>query len=89
MVKNLPMQDTWVLSLSSEDPLEKEMATHFSILAWEILWIEEPGGRQFMGSQRVGHGRAHMCAQESNILDDYWTENVCIFRTYSRNAFTI
>ena len=49
------MQEMWVQSLGWEDPLEKEMATHFSILAWEIPWTEEPGGLQFMGSQRVGH----------------------------------
>ena len=54
MVKNLPaMQKTWVQSLDQEDPLEKEMAIHFRILAWEIPWIEEPGGLQSMGSQRV------------------------------------
>ena len=54
MVKNLPaMQETWVQSLDREDPLEKEMATHFSILAWEIPWIEEPGGLQSIGSQTV------------------------------------
>ena len=56
MVKHLPaMQETWVLSLACEDPLEKEMATHSSILAWKIPWTEEPGGLQSMGSQRVGH----------------------------------
>ena len=56
MVKNLPgMQETQVQSLGWEDPLEKGMATHSSILAWEIPWTEEPGGLQFMGSQRVGH----------------------------------
>ena len=49
------MQETWAPSLSQEDPLEKEMAAHFSILAWEIAWTEEPGGLQSMGSQRVGH----------------------------------
>ena len=49
------MQEMWVQSLGREDPLEKETATHFSILAWEIPWTEEPGGLQFMGSQRVGH----------------------------------
>ena len=55
-VKNLPaMQETWVRSLDSEDPLEKEMATHSSILAWKIPWVEEPGRLQSMGSQRVGH----------------------------------
>ena len=52
MVKNLPaMQETWVRSLSWEDPLEKEMATHSNILAWRIQWREEPGGVQSMGSQ--------------------------------------
>ena len=52
-VKNLPaMQETWVRSLGGEDPLEKEMATHCSILAWEIAWTEEPGGLQSMGSQK-------------------------------------
>ena len=55
-VKNLPsMQETGVLSLGQEDPLEKDMATHPSILAWEIPWVEEPGRLQSMGSQRVGH----------------------------------
>ena len=55
-VKNLPaMQETWVLSLSQEEPLEKGMATLSSILAWEIPWTEEPGGLQSMGLQRVRH----------------------------------
>ena len=55
-LKHLPaMQETWVQSLSQEDPLEKEMATHSSILAWRIPWTEEPGGLQSTGSQRVGH----------------------------------
>ena len=49
------MQETWVRFLGLEDPLEKEMATHSSILAWKIPWTEEPGGLQSMGSQRVGH----------------------------------
>ena len=55
---SLPRQETqemWVQSLSWEDPLEEEMATHSSILAWGIPWTEEPGRLQFMGSQRVGH----------------------------------
>ena len=52
MVKNLPaIQVTWVRSLGWEDPLEKGMATHSSILAWRIPWTEEPGGLQSMGSQ--------------------------------------
>ena len=55
MVKNLlPMWKMWVRSLGGKDPLEKEMATHSSILAWRILGTEESGGLQSMGSQRVG-----------------------------------
>ena len=46
------MQETWVQSLGQEGPLEKETATHSSILAWEIRWIGEPGGLQFMGLQK-------------------------------------
>ena len=49
------MQETWVRSLGREDPLEKEMATHSSTLAWKVPWTEEPGRLQSMGSQRVGH----------------------------------
>ena len=56
MVKNMPaMQETQVQSLGREDPLEKGMATHSSILAWRIPRTEEPGGPQSMGSQRVRH----------------------------------
>ena len=56
MVKDMPaMQETWVQSLDWEDPLEKGMATHSSILAWVIPWTEEPGGLQSTGSQRIGH----------------------------------
>ena len=59
MVKSLPaMWETRVGSLSQEDPLEKEMATHSSILVWKIPWVEEPGGLQSMGLQRVGHSWA-------------------------------
>ena len=54
MVKSLPaMRETWVQSLGREDPLEKEMATHSSILAWKIPWMEEPGGLQSKGSQKA------------------------------------
>jgi len=49
------MWETWVQSLGREDPLEKEMATHSSILAWKIPWTEDPGRLQFIGLQRVGH----------------------------------
>ena len=53
-VKNLPaMQETQAGSLGREDPLEKEMPTHSSILAWEVLWIEDPGGLQSVGLQGV------------------------------------
>ena len=56
MVENLPaLWDTWVQSLGWEDPLEKEMATHSSTLAWKIPWTEEPGRLQSMGSLQVGH----------------------------------
>ena len=56
MVKCLPaMWETQVRSLGREDPLEKEMATHFSTLAWKIPWTEEPGRQQSIGSKRVVH----------------------------------
>ena len=51
------MWETWVQPLGRKDPLEKEMATHSSILAWKIPWTEEPDGLQSMGSQRVRHDR--------------------------------
>ena len=55
-LKNLPiMQETWVRSLGQEDPLEKGIATHSSILAWKIPWTKETGGLHSMGWQRVGH----------------------------------
>ena len=55
LVKNLPaVQETQVRFLGQEDPLEKEMATHFSILAWEIPWTVEPGSLQSKGLQKVG-----------------------------------
>ena len=50
-----PMRETWVQSLGQEDPLEKEMATHSSILAWRIPWMEKPSRLQSTGLQRVGH----------------------------------
>ena len=56
MVENLPAtKETQVRSLGQEDPLKKEMAIHFGILAWRIPWTEEPGGQWSVGSQRVGH----------------------------------
>ena len=53
----LTMQETGVQFLGREDPLEKGMATHSGMFAWRIPWTEEPGGRQYMGSQRVDHNR--------------------------------
>ena len=58
------MQETWVRSLGLEDPLKKEMAIHFSILAWKMSWAQEPGGLQSMGSQRV----CHDCATNTYLL---------------------
>ena len=67
-VKNAPaMQETRIWYRGWEDPLEKEMATHFSILAWEILWAEEPEGLQSMGSQTVGHNWATNNEHTHNI----------------------
>ena len=58
-VKNLPeMQEMWLQSLGQEDPLEKGMANHSSILTWRIPWTEKPGGLQSTGSQRVRHNQA-------------------------------
>ena len=69
-LKHLPgMQETWVWSLGQEDPLEKEMETHSSTLAWRIPWREEPGRLQCMGSQRVGHN---------------WATSLLLFTFYAR-----
>ena len=57
----LPMQKMWAPSLGQEDPLEKEMATHTSILAWEASWMEEPSGLLIMGSHRVEHNLVTNC----------------------------
>ena len=58
------MQEMWVQSLGQEDPLEKEITTHSSILAWEISWTEEPGGLQSLELQRVGHNLATEHAEQ-------------------------
>ena len=82
MVRNVPaMQKTQVQSLVWEDPMEKEMATHSSILAWEIPWIEEPARLQSMGSQRVGHDLAtkqildklHCFHLLKEVASQFWT----------------
>ena len=72
MVKNpLAIQDTQVRSLVWEDPLQKEIATRSSILAWEIPLTEEPGGLQSMGSQRVGHNLETKQRQHGYMTDFY------------------
>ena len=65
------MQETWVPSLGQEDPLEKEMATHSSLLAWRIPWTEESGGLQSTGSQRVRHDLATKQHQEQTTVNSY------------------
>ena len=62
------MQETWVQALGWEDPLEKEMTTHSSFLAWKIPWTEEPGGLQPTGSKRVGQDLATKQQQQSVLL---------------------
>ena len=64
----MPVQEMCVQSLGPKDPLEKKMATHCSILAWEVPWTEEPGGLQSMGLQRVGHNSA--TKQKQLLLDN-------------------
>ena len=72
-VKHLSaMQETQVRSLGWEDPLEKEMAAHSSILAWEISWTEGPGGLQSMGSQRVRHELTTKQQQEYKMVQPLW-----------------
>ena len=71
MVKNLPaMRETWIQFLSRDDPLEKGMAAHSSILAWKIPWTEEPGGLQSMGSQRAGQDRVTKGQGSSSLVNE-------------------
>ena len=71
-VKSLPaVWETRVRSLGQEDPVEKKMATHSSILAWRIPWTEEPGGLQSTGSQRVGHAEATEQQQHNKTTSLY------------------
>ena len=73
VVKNLPAkQEMWVQSLGQEDPLEKEMATYYSILAWEIPWTEELGGLESMRSQRVGHHCSDLACTHACIPDNIY-----------------
>ena len=83
MVKNLPaVQETWLRSLGWEDPLERGMATHSSILAWRIPWTEKPGGLQSMGSQRVGHGWATNTHSHTHINSIYVSIPISQFHIY-------
>ena len=67
------MQEMWVQSLDCEDPLEKEMVIHSSILAWKIQRTEEPGGLQFMGLQRIRHNLAiKYLSQSLHLMAFYW-----------------
>ena len=81
--KILPKQETWVQSLGQENPLEEEMATHSSILAWRIPWTEEAGGLQSMGSPRVGHNWAteqqqQACRLTVKHIQDFKCVCVCV-----------
>ena len=74
------MQETWVQSLGREDPLEKEMATHSSTLAWKIPWTDEPSRLHSMGSQRVGHNSAtslHFTTEKTQFW--YLAANLTVF----------
>ena len=78
MVKNLPaMQETQVRSLGQEDPLEKGMAAHFSILAWRIAGTEEPGGLQSMGLQRVRQLKLfNTQASQCRMVQEMWVQSL-------------
>ena len=82
-IKNLhTKQETWVLSLGQEDPLEKGKATHSRILAWRMPWTEEPGGLQSIGSQRVGHNWV-----TNTFMVMWWTSHVAlVVRNLPANA---
>ena len=76
-VKHLPATwETWVRSLSREDPLEKEMATHSSTLAWKVPWMEEPGRLQLMGSERVGHDWA------TSLSSSLWSKYFSLYSAF-------
>ena len=91
VVKNPPAmqktQQVWVWSLSHIDPLEEEMATHSSILAWKISWTEEPGGLQSMGSQRVGHDWATSLTHSLRDITNGYKDIQIIFSFHSHATF--
>ena len=77
--------ETWVWSLGQEDPLEKEMAIHSSILAWKIPWMEEPGGLQSMGSQRVRHDWVTSLSLIYIVSIPYNTKGMRLLMYYERS----
>ena len=86
---HLPRQAMQVQSLDQEDPLEKEMATHSSVLAWEIPWAEESGGLQFIGSQRAGHDLVikQQYERTSRIAGIVYFSNLNYSNFYLKNTF--
>ena len=87
-VKHLPtMRETWVRSLGWEDPLEKEMAAHSSILAWKIPWTAEPGRLPSMGSQRVGHNWATSLSLSQCLLLHYTHKPLLTYRDDESRAW--
>ena len=86
-LKRLPvMRETRVRSLGWEDPLEKEMATHSSALAWKIPWMEEPGRLQSMGPQRVGHDRATSLSLSRIQVDDNLSSSLNNVKKENKNT---
>ena len=81
------MRETWVRSLGWEDPLEKEMATHSSTLAWKIPWMEEPGRLQSMGLQRVGHDWSTSLECFHNFVDLLKTTELCTLLLFKKYLF--
>ena len=87
MIKNLPaMHETRVQSVGREDPLEKGMATHSSILAWKIPWTEEPGGLQPVGSQRIGHDWVINTKPSKQKLHEFRTTSVSSDQASTENT---
>ena len=87
-VKHLPaIWETWVQSLGQEDPLEKEMATHSSILAWRNPWMEEPGGLQSKGSQWVGYGWETSLPHRVSATSRLWKIVIVLFLLFNFDAF--
>ena len=86
-LKHLPaMWETWVRSLGREDPLEKEMATHSSILAWRIPWTEELGGIQSMGRKELdATERLHFTSLHGNSIFSFWRNSLAVFHSGCNN----